>query len=138
MVALRKWMAQTLGRVVEGEQGAGAAANVDGSERRQFARVQVDLVVSLVFDSLDAIIHCRTLDLSRGGAFIATNRPRPKGTSVRLKLHVGARKLNLRGEIVRVVSPQAVGQTPGIAIEFRDVDPGTRAQIAALVDLRSR
>lgn len=87
------------------------------------------------FGSLSEVLECRTLNLSRGGVFIATATPRAEGTAVRLKLQFGRRLLDVGGVVVRCIGPRTVGQTPGMGIMFTNIEPAQAAMIGALVDL---
>lgn len=109
------------------EEGA-----VDGAERRQFARVNVELVVALSYPTMADVVHCRTLDISEGGVFIATRRVRPEGTKVKLALEIGEHTLELSGIVVRAVEPGSTGPS-GMGVLFRDVRPGAKMLISALI-----
>ena len=112
------------------------SAAADGGERREFARISVDLIVSMEFESLSEVVECRALDVSRGGVFIATAHPREEGTSVRLKLHVGPQLLDLAGVVVRRIGPDVAGQTPGMGVMFSDLKPGQAILLDALAKLK--
>jgi molecular chaperone DnaK len=114
---------------------AGVPAPVErtGSERREFARVPVELVVSMRFESLAEVVECKTLDLSRGGVFIGTRSPRPEGTKVRLDLQIGERRMNLAGVVVRSVEPSALGGASGMGVMFTELTAGQTMLLEAVI-----
>ena len=127
------------GKASEGAEGQPAHGGIPvqiertGSERREFARVPVDLVVSMRFESLSEVLECRTLDISAGGVFIVTRSPRAEGTKVRLDLQVAERRLNLDGVVVRAIEAEELGHSPGMGVMFGQLTAGQKMLLEALV-----
>lgn len=101
-------------------------------ERRQFPRIQLALTVELRFASTEAVLESSTVDISEGGAFIRMSSPRPEGTSMVLRLHVGERVLEVEGVVVRSVRP-GEGEPPGVGVLFTRVRPEDVAFVGSLV-----
>jgi len=102
---------------------------------RRFPRVQLALTVRLRFASAEAAYESRTVDISEGGVFIRMDRPRPEGTTIRLELQVGDRRLAIGGVVVRSIRP-GEGGAPGIGVLFTELEPDDRAFVAGLVSAR--
>ena len=77
--------------------GAGHAADKQASLRVPI-RLRVD------FASQGALRECRMTNISRGGVFIATDKPLPIGTELELRVHVGEKgqAVDLRGEVASI------------------------------------
>lgn len=94
--------------------------------RRKFWRIPISLEVNISFDDINSFISEYSADLSAGGIFIRTNRPRKVGTAVKLsmKLNSGKKLVEAEGVVVRVVLPGDVytGAMPGMAIKFISID----------------
>ena len=101
-------------------------------DRRRFPRIQLALAVELHFPSAEAALGSSTFDISEGGAFIHMTRPRPEGTSIELRLHLGGRVLEIGGVVVRSVRP-GEGEHPGIGVLFTDVRPEDTGLVDSLV-----
>lgn len=101
-------------------------------DRRRFPRIQLALTVELHFASPEAALESSTVDISEGGAFIRMSRPRPEGTSITLRLHVGDRALEIGGVVVRCVRP-GEGEPSGIGVLFTHVRPDDMAFVQSLV-----
>lgn len=81
----------------------------------------------------------RTSDLSPEGIFLETSTPLPIGTEMNLsfKLPGAERAITVAGEVVRVTRTGGEPAGPaGMAVFFRDVDPGVRASLDAYVIAR--
>lgn len=107
-------------------------ASPSPQDRRQFPRIQLALTVDLHFPSAEAALQSSTVDISEGGVFIRMSRPRPEGTAIKLRLHVGGRVLELGGVVVRSVRPEEDGPA-GIGVLFTDVRPEDAAFVQTLV-----
>jgi uncharacterized protein (TIGR02266 family) len=101
-------------------------------DRRRFPRIQLALAVELHFPSAEAALESSTFDISEGGAFIHMTRPRPEGTSIELRLHLGDRVLELGGVVVRSVRP-GEGEHPGIGVLFTNVRAEDMELVQSLV-----
>ncbi|MBI4815294.1 MAG: PilZ domain-containing protein [Deltaproteobacteria bacterium] len=76
-------------------------------------------------------------DISRGGMFAATENPPPLGTAVDVVLEVLGESLTLRARVVHSVdgaSAARMGHTPGVGLEFVDLDEEKKTAIGAYVD----
>jgi uncharacterized protein (TIGR02266 family) len=100
------------------------------SIKRRFARVPLSLEVNIRFDDIKTFISEYSSDLSVGGIFIKTRKPRDLGTQVTLSIHLqdGQRLIEATGRVVRVVhsGDAYTGAVPGMAIEFTELHPKSR------------
>jgi uncharacterized protein (TIGR02266 family) len=97
----------------------------------------VALRIAVRFDTVADVLNSRTLDVSRGGMFIRTRAPSPRGRRVQIRLTVGDRHLELSGQVVRSVSaddPSALH--PGMGVKFDDLAPDVEAALDQLVARR--
>jgi len=106
-------------------------------DRRQDTRVAVRLRVK--FPSLDVLQHDYSDDISRGGIFIQTRKPRKIGDRFLITLvhPETGQELELPGEVVRITSedPKAPGSVSGMGIKFFDVDETMHKRIEAFLGL---
>jgi uncharacterized protein (TIGR02266 family) len=109
-----------------------AKVGPSAQDRRRFPRIQLAVAVELRFASAEAALESRTVDISEGGVFIRMPRPRPEGTSIQLRLHVGGRVLEIGGVVVRSVRP-GEGEPAGIGVWFTDLRPEDAAFVQTLV-----
>lgn len=114
------------------ERSLAADASPGPQDRRRFPRIQLALTVELHFASTEAALESSTVDISEGGVFIRMTRPRPEGTSIQLRLHVGERALEIGGVVVRCVRP-GEGEPAGIGVLFTNVRPEDMAFMQSLV-----
>lgn len=93
-------------------------------DRRRHPRNATRLRVK--FPSMDVLQHDYAEDISRGGIFIQTQKPRTVGERfiVVLVHPQTAEELELMGEVVHVITPdgQKPGTAPGMGIKFLDLD----------------
>ncbi len=77
-----------------------------------------------------------TLDLSREGAFIRSNKPLPIGSRVRLAFHRGSQRepLRLEAEVVRIGTFEE-GASPGIALKFCHLEAADERRLMSLIEL---
>lgn len=113
---------QTLSDYVASQYQSGAAARA--RDRRQHPRASARLRVK--FPSMEILQHDYSEDISRGGIFIQTQKPREVGERFILTLvHPRSnQELELLGEVVRVIHQevQTPGLTPGMGIKFIEMD----------------
>lgn len=119
------------------QQDAASGPEAGTSDRRRFPRIQLALTVGLRFPSTEAVQESRTVDISEGGAFIRMSQPRAEGTTIRLQLDVGGRKLAIGGVVVRCVRP-GEGEPPGIGVLFTELRPEDAVFVQGLVRERLR
>lgn len=119
------------------EQATTAQAS-QGSERRRSPRVALDLLIQYRFESYEAFLGDRSLDISVGGIFICTEAPREEGTLVYLqfRLKEGAPLVEGLGRVVRVNPPGVPGRVAGMGIEFVNLDDESRQTIEDIVARR--
>ncbi len=111
-------------------------SNESAKEIRHDPRIPVRLGVS--FTSGSDVARTWTRDISRGGVFIATDKPPPMGAAVDLTLELpGGEALRLPAEVVRVVGVEEAAarrRQPGCGLTFHELAPETRARLEAFVD----
>ncbi len=107
------------------------------SDRRAHSRVAMRLRVK--FPSLDVLEHDYSEDISRGGIFIQTKKPRSVGERLILTLvhPETGQEIELLGEVVRVNNedPQSPGTQTGMGIRFVDVDKAKSKSIEKFLGL---
>jgi type IV pilus assembly protein PilZ len=82
------------------------AEHSDGADRRQHQREPIELKVE--YRRLNAFFADYARNISKGGTFIATDRPLPIGTMFLFKLFIPTldRPLELRGKVKWIASPE--------------------------------
>ncbi|MFP2903565.1 TIGR02266 family protein [Pyxidicoccus sp. 3LFB2] len=103
-------------------------------------RVEYELPVA--YSSVSGFVTDWATNLSKGGLYINTDKPLPVDTVVRLLVTLpGAHfPVELKGRVTRINAMGAVAahQSPGMAVEFVDVDDDKRSRIGEFVErLRS-
>ena len=90
------------------------------NDRRHHTRAPIELRVE--YKRLNSFFADYTRNISRGGTFIATERPLPVGTEFLFKLTIPKlnKPLELRGKVHWIVTPADVeeGRDPGMGIGF--------------------
>ncbi|MFH2010525.1 MAG: TIGR02266 family protein [bacterium] len=101
--------------------------------RRQHLRVRLPLQVA--YRSTGSFLVSYSVDLSQGGLFLETTRPREVGTELDLRLAIpGAEEdVRLRGVVQWIRTESAHGQPPGMGIEFQDVEQSCGKLIDSLI-----
>jgi len=97
------------------------------TERRKSPRFKVSVPVEIHSELSTAPLHCATSDLSLGGCYIESMYPFPAGTSLDLKLELGA-TLPISASVV-TCDPQF-----GNGIEFVRMLPEDRAALVRFLD----
>ena len=106
---------------------------VDQTDRRIASRMPVQLEVE--YSSIDAFLSDYAVNMSRGGLFLASQRPSPIGTPVTLQFVLPEETIpvEISGEVMWV-NPEGVGQLiPGMGIEFRGMDTDSERRLARFV-----
>lgn len=109
----------------------------EGGRRRRTERIPVQLEVE--YTSFDAFLSDYAINLSRGGLFLASQRPAPVGTPVTLRFVLPEETLpvELSGEVAWV-NPAGEGQLiAGMGIEFSQMDPDSERKLARFVKSRT-
>lgn len=108
-----------------------------GEERRESARAQGALVVRMRFPRIEDFRYRYTRDISRGGVFIQTAKPKPSGSNVVLVLEpAGQNPVSIQGEVVTSITPEegaARQLQPGMGIRFLDLDDAKRQVIEGIL-----
>ncbi|MEK6608520.1 MAG: PilZ domain-containing protein, partial [Myxococcota bacterium] len=104
---------------------------------RRSDRVGYERAVRVRCDTWRAFEDLYAKNLGRGGIFLRTDRPPPVLTPVHLQIELpDGRSLLLTGEVAHVVPPEraaAEGRSPGMGVEFRELDPATQAELQVLL-----
>lgn len=109
-----------------------------GAERRKTRRAELSLLIQYRFDDYEQFLADRSLDISVGGMFIITDRPRREGDLICLqfRLKEGAPLIEGLGRVVRVNPPGIPGRVAGMGIEFVNMDEESLRTIADVVERR--
>lgn len=101
---------------------ADVTPDTDGSERRRNPRRKLPFGRSAVLriDERDHVVAL--VDVSRGGACVATRTPIPAEARLTLKLLLPSQSVELRlpCQLVRII-PHHYGRQPGVALRFEEV-----------------
>jgi uncharacterized protein (TIGR02266 family) len=118
-------MLRRLSRPSEAEAGVPDEVEEDPANQRDGSRVPICLEIDMAFED-GTQVRNKTLDVSRGGAFVRTPNTRPPGTPVQVDMRIGSQRISLDAVVAHVVE-QGDGQsrTPGIGVEFDSVDEET-------------
>jgi type IV pilus assembly protein PilZ len=99
-------------------------------------RLEYELPVA--YSSVSGFVTDWAVNLSRGGLYINTDKPLPVDTVVRLLVTLpGAHfPVELKGRVTRTNALGATSgsQSPGMAVEFVDVDDDKRSRIGEFVE----
>jgi hypothetical protein len=99
-----------------------------GSKQRRFPRVTLPKGMSVAWLGTDLQLFSRVQVIGMGGLFIATPKPAPVGTKLRLAFQVPGGNVQPEA-IVRNVAP---GQ--GMGVEFTRIDPIDRNLLQGLME----
>jgi len=117
-------------------QEAVSSRFIDAIERR--ASPRADIVVRVNYQNVDSLFSEFARNINDGGIFVKTETPQPIGTSIELefKLPRADQPIKVIGNVVRSVS--AADQTdsnatPGMGIEFENLNSDVRQQINEIV-----
>ncbi len=106
-------------------------------DRRAHKRISARLKVR--FPSMDVLRKDYSRDISKGGIFIQTNKPREIGDRFALTLvhPESGQELELVGEVVRIskLDPKLPGSLSGMGIRFAELDDEKRADIRRFLEL---
>ncbi len=112
--------------------GGGVEVSKDAVDKRGAARLEHPVLVA--YRSVDRFLADFGTTLSKGGVFVNTGQPLPVGTPVRLLVSLPDQDApcEVTGRVIRVQGASESG-TPGMGIEFTNLDPETQERIAGLV-----
>jgi type IV pilus assembly protein PilZ len=112
------------------------STDVPPSERRRSGRTPIELKVE--YRRVNTFFADYTKNISRGGTFIATDRPLPEGTEFIFALGVPHMEepLRLRGKVCWIVDAEdATKANPaGMGIEFQFSDSDERRGVERVVE----
>jgi type IV pilus assembly protein PilZ len=107
----------------------------DADRRREF-RAPIELKVE--YKRLNTFFADYTKNISRGGTFIATQKPLPIGTEFVFALGIPqmAEPLRLRGKVMWTTAPEdaSPANPAGMGIEFQYVDDAERREKESAVE----
>jgi uncharacterized protein (TIGR02266 family) len=105
-----------------------ARATGSSAERRRSERAP--FVVRVDYGTVDAFFSEFTSDVNEGGLFIETDTLQPPGTAVVLQFRIPGSEspIKVRGRVVWT-SAERPTETPGMGIEFENLDNRARAKI---------
>ena len=116
-------------------QEAVSSQFIDGIERRGSPRA--DFVVRVNYQTVDSLFSEFARNINDGGIFVETETPQPIGTKVELefKLPGAEQPVEVFGNVVRSISVDLVDSdgTPGMAIEFENLDSDVRQRINEII-----
>jgi type IV pilus assembly protein PilZ len=111
-------------------------AGESGADRRIHLRAPIELKVE--YKRLNTFFADYTKNISRGGTFIATERPLPIDTEFVFALGVPSldEPLRLRGKVIWIVTAEESSKAnpPGMGIEFQYRDDAERIEKEAAVE----
>jgi uncharacterized protein (TIGR02266 family) len=128
---LRRWL--KLRRILNQEFSPNTS--YERAERRESVRVPVRLRVS--FTDLGELRESLMTNLSRGGVFIATDRPAEIGTRLELRLHIEntGEEIDVPGEVVaQNLGPQFESGRSGMGLRFLEMKPEVSRKVEALYE----
>jgi type IV pilus assembly protein PilZ len=108
------------------------------AERRKYPRVPLSLLIQYRFDTLEDFLSEYSTNISIGGMFIRTDKPKDEGTLVYLQFYLrdGAKLIEGLGRVVRVNPTDSAGDqaTAGMGIEFVNFDEESMELIRQIVE----
>jgi len=108
------------------------------ADRRRYPRVPLSLLIQYRFDTLEDFLSEYSTDISIGGMFIRTDKPKDEGTLVYLQFYLrdGAKLIEGLGRVVRVNPAESAGDetAAGMGIEFVNFDEESMELIRQIVE----
>lgn len=107
-----------------------------GAERRAYDRAPLNLLVQFRLQDMDQFMREYAVNISMGGMFIRTEQPHAKGSFIYLQFSLadGKRLIEGLGKVVHVNPPTHA--SPGMGVEFVNMDDGSRSLIQEIVQER--
>jgi type IV pilus assembly protein PilZ len=113
-----------------------------GSNKRRFIRVPVALSIQFCrLEDFGEFVEANATDLSQGGIFIKTDKPRPVGTRVQMQISIpGKPTVHLRGMVRHIRYDLQMPDNPplGMGIEFENLDKDSQKLILQLLEMLNR
>jgi uncharacterized protein (TIGR02266 family) len=113
-----------------------AANEETDAERRRYPRTSLSILVQYRSESFEDFLADYALNLSLGGIFVSTDKPRPEGSIIYLQFSLadGSRLVEGMGRVVRVNPAGTTGRTPGMGIEFLHFDEPSMQLIEQILE----
>jgi uncharacterized protein (TIGR02266 family) len=114
-----------------------AASQDDKEATRSHPRFLAEKTVGVRLDLRSELKTLWTENISKGGLFVRTDSPPPRGTVVEVVISTPDGEVAMKAEVVHVVdraTAQAVGHPAGVGLAFVDVRPEHRKAIGLYVD----
>ncbi len=110
------------------------AEATSGAEFDRRKSERADLVVRVAYHTVDELFSEFARNINEGGLFVETETPHPVGTEVSLQFKIPGsdEPLQVVGRVAHTTGDDT-GETPGIGIEFDDLDGQARQRINQLV-----
>ncbi|NOZ85435.1 MAG: TIGR02266 family protein [Deltaproteobacteria bacterium] len=107
-------------------------------KRRAYPRIKARIKIKLGFGDVKEFQDVYARNISKGGIFLATTTPLPKGTKVLIRLMPpgAVRPFEIKGEVAHSVdTPEAIKKkrTPGMGIKFTDLTKPKQAAIEQFI-----
>ena len=104
-----------------------------GIERRKTPRA--DVIVRVDYQTVDQLFSEFARNINEGGIFIETDVPEKPGSTVTLqfKLPGSDELIEVRGTVVRSEAENDASDSPGMGIEFGDLNDTSRQRINEIV-----
>jgi uncharacterized protein (TIGR02266 family) len=105
-----------------------------GEEKRRHPRKELSLLVQYRFNTFEEFLAEYSVDISVGGMFIRTDKPRPQGSMIYLQfaLRDGSKLIEGLGQVVRV-NPPGSDRVAGMGVEFINLDADSTALIEEIL-----
>ncbi len=125
----------TSGRGSDIDRMVTSESNANARDRRRSRRVKVNVELKLLAPAQHVMLLSHTLDISREGAFVRSNKPLPVGSRVRLAFHRGSQRepLRVEAEVVRIGTFEQ-SSSPGIALRFCQLSSDDERRLMSLID----
>lgn len=109
------------------------------ADRRTNKRIPVKLEVNYV--NIEGLISDYTVNISRGGIFIATDAPLDIGTMVQLELKLSESvvPVEIVGEVAWITRPDRSSSliVPGMGVEFRGLNTKAKKSLEQFIEQNS-
>jgi len=107
-----------------------------GRERRIFERAPLNMLVQFKLGDMEEFMREYAVNISRGGMFIRTPEPHPEGSMIYLQFQLdnGSKLIEGLGKVVHVNPPSHA--SPGMGVEFVNLDETSRSLIRGIVEER--
>jgi molecular chaperone DnaK len=109
-----------------------------GAERRQHARVQLNMLVQFRLHDIEEFFREWASNISGGGMFIRSREPHAVGSMIYLQFHLydGSKLIEGLGKVVHVNPPDHA--VPGMGVEFVNLDRESKTLIDQIIAERAK